>query len=409
MADRKARAVARRIPARVFASILLVLAVASACGGGAEAEVGRDELATVIARDVIPFSDGTIPEPVLDWMAANQVILLGETHHLREHWEFTTDLLAELHDDGFRQLLVEQPQMADWWLDAFVTGDPLEPGWEPPPNWVRKFASLRELNSTLPPADRIHVRAIDVNEEYYGGATAFRLMLEGYAEHLADRGPVDRFLERDYTAEEAQIEAVEELLAALDADGSDLAGRWGAEAYGTILEMAAVERSSIDIRAMRRSDDDEAARMREEVIKRLADTRIRESDHGILINIGGNHAQKAELKGTSQEWLGDYLVHRSEAVQGPIKAISFVSAHTELLEGAGGTRFDVLESSPEHELFRLMAEDSPGETTFLPLDDPMFTDSTIAVAYEEQTFVAPLGIYYDAVVQYGLAHRMPAD
>ncbi len=40
--------------------------------------------------------------------------ILGETHHLREHWEFAAALMSELYDDGFRQLLIEAPHMASW-------------------------------------------------------------------------------------------------------------------------------------------------------------------------------------------------------------------------------------------------------------------------------------------------------
>ncbi|MDH4045994.1 MAG: ChaN family lipoprotein, partial [Gemmatimonadota bacterium] len=60
----------------------------------------------MVERDGVAFTGQAIPDPVLDRLAANRVVLLGETHHLREHYEFVAALLRALHARGFRQLLV---------------------------------------------------------------------------------------------------------------------------------------------------------------------------------------------------------------------------------------------------------------------------------------------------------------
>ena len=56
-----------------------------------------------------------------------------------------------------------------------------------------------------------------------------------------------------------------------------------------------------------------------------------------------------------------------------------------------------------------MAETWPGETVFLPLDDPIFSDRRVAYNSEDVIDAAPLNEQYDAVIEYGLAHRMPED
>ena len=104
----------------------------------------------------------------------------------------------------------------------------------------------------------------------------------------------------------------------------------------------------------------------------------------------------------------DYLVHRSPGVEGTILVVGVTSARTELEPGAPGIPFDILDTSPEYELMRIMAETWPGQTVFLPLDDPMFTDRTVAVSYEQTTYVAALKEHYDAVLQDGLARRWPS-
>jgi hypothetical protein len=378
-------------------------------GCSSVAEVTTAELAAVVARDGVVFTEPTIPDPVLDRLAENRVVVIGETHHLREHYTFTADLLRELYERGFRQLLVEQPQMADWILDDYVAGSRLDPDWTPPANWVRKFAAIRELNATLPEAERVHVRAIDVNEAYYGGASSFRGLAEMVVTHLPSAGPLTAFLQADYGSRTSQTEAIESLQAALEADRSSLTASWGTDWYDVVVEMVAVERASIDIRAYRESDDDRAARAREEVIKQLADARIGGTAARTVINIGGNHAQKSHLKGTKQEWLGDYLVHRSTAPGGPVTVVAVVAARIELEPGNSGSPYDVRATSPENELFRLMAETWPDRTVFLALDDPVFSAGGVPVNFEETIYVCALKEQYDAVLQYGLAHRVPSD
>jgi len=394
---------------RIIRTLASLVPLAVVAGCSTLTEVTTAELSAVIERDGIAFGAETVPEPVLSRLAANEVILIGETHHLREHYAFVTALLRDLHARGFRQLLVEQPQMADWILDDYVGGSTLEPSWEPPANWQRKFAAIREFNATLPPEERVHVRAIDVNEEYYGGAGSFRALLEMLVGHLPSAGPVDEFLQADYGTPATQTGAIESLRSALEADRPALVASWGSDWYDTVVEMVDVERASIDIRVDRPTNDDRAARAREEVIKVLADARIGGYQNRTVVNIGGHHAQKSHLLGTKQEWLGDYLVHRSTAVDGAVVVLSVVAARIELEPGASGTPYDVLEASPPKELFRMMAEAWPDQTVFLPLDDPVFATRGVPVNYERRIYVSALKEQYDAVLQYGLAHRVPID
>lgn len=379
-------------------------------GCSASADVTRDELATVVERDAAVFADSGIPSEVLDQLAVNRVVVLGETHHLREHWEFVGTLLEDLHERGFRQLLIENPQMVDWLLDDWVVGGDLIPDWEPPNHLLRKLSPIHDFNETLPPDERVHVRSIDANEAYYGGAASFRELLLAAADNVPTAGPIADFAAVDYLEGTSadQAEAVEALLAALEADGTNLTAEWGADWYAIILEMVNVEVESVAIRAERSEDDNQAARMREDVIKGLADARIAEIDGGTLINFGAHHAQKAHLMGTEQEWIGDYLAHTSTVVDGSIIVIGFTSARTELEPGAGGTPWNILESSsPDNEILRVIAETWPARTVFLPLTDPLFAERTVAYNSEDVIYVTSLGEHFDALVQYGLAHRWP--
>ncbi|MDH3397432.1 MAG: hypothetical protein OEM81_06300, partial [Acidimicrobiia bacterium] len=179
------------------------------------------------------------------------------------------------------------------------------------------FALLREFNATLSPAERVHVRAIDVNLDDYGGPAAFRDLLETLVGHLTSAGPVTAFLRGDYATPTTQTEAIESLRAALEAEGSTLIAAWGSDWYDYIVEMVEVEPASIEIRADREEHYERSTRDREDAIKGLADARIAGSSYRTVINIGGTHAQKSRLIGTDLEWLGDYLVHHSWRSTGP--------------------------------------------------------------------------------------------
>jgi hypothetical protein len=389
----------------------LIVAIGVA-GCSPTADVTVDELSAVVERDGVAFEGAMIPADVLVRLAEHRVVLLGETHHLREHWAFVAELLSELHDDGFRQLLIEAPQMVGWLLDDYVQGGLFASEWEPPPFYERKLSAIRAFNETLAPDERIHVRGIDANEEWYGGAGSFQSLLEWPVEQLPTPAPVDASLRPDYAdaTPEAQTEAIEGLLASLETHRSTLVESWGADWYDQVVEMAEVEFASIDVRAERREDDNDGARAREEIIKQLVDKRVAECSCSTVINIGGHHAQKSHLMGTEQEWMGDYLAHTSYVIGASIIVIGLTSARTELEPGAGGTPWDILESaSPDNELLRLMAETWPGQTVFLPLDDPLFRDRRVAYNSEDVIYASSLNEQYDAIIQYGFAYRMPED
>ena len=397
---------------RIAWVVVGLISVAGVTSCSPSADVTADELSAVVARDGVVFEGGTIPTEVLSRMADNRVVLLGETHHLREHWAFVAELMGDLHETGFRQLLVERPQMNDWLVDDYVHGGELAPDWVPPPYFDRRFTAIRDINAALPAEQRIHVRSIDANEDDSGGATDFQILFDMLVGLLPDAGAVDVDIPFGYPdmPPEAQHEAMDTLSAVLEANRQLLVETWGASRYDQVAEMVEVEAVSIDIREQREEDDGGAARSREDLIKKLVERRIAEDQGGTVINIGAHHAQKSHLMGTEQQWLGDYLAHQSPVVEGSVIVIGFGSARTELEPGAGGTPFSILESaSPENEILRLMAETWPNQTVFLPLDAPLFADRRVAYNSEDVIYASPLREQFDGLVQYGLAHRMPIN
>ncbi len=383
--------------------ILLVGFITTSCSSFSK--VPAAELERIVNRDSVPFDVQSIPDEVLDHLASNRVLLVGENHFLREHRELMAELLRELHARGFRQYLFEWTQAADWLLADYVNEGGLEPDWIPPHDIGGvTLTAIRDFNRTLPENERIRVHAIDVHLPDYGGAESWVYIIEAMSKHLPNPGPLSKFLQDNHGNPDSHTAQLETLQTELQADRSELITSWGEYWYDTVVEMVEVEMKSIPVRAIRESNYDESVRLREEAIKQLADRRIQSSPHGTVINFGSTHAQKKRLWGTDIEWLGDFLVHKSEITGGSVITLWVASAHIVSAPGSGNPDFD-LTSSPENELLRVMEQTWPDQIVFLPLDDPIFQDGRIPINSSGEIYVASPQRYFDAFILLPRAHR----
>jgi hypothetical protein len=370
--------------------------------------VSTEELEQIVQRDGVPFEVGSIPEEILDRLASYRVVLVGETHFLQEHRELMIDLIRELHARGFRQFLFEWTQAADWLLADFVEDGGLEPDWTPPLDvGGSMIMAIRDLNRVLPEDEHIQVHAIDVTRDYGGGESFFG-SLTALARHLPDQGPLAPILQSNYDTPESQEAQIETLQAELSTRRSELIALWGEHWYDTIAEIVEVEQISIPARAILESNYDESVRLREEGIKQLVDRRLRDFPDGTLINVGATHAQKKQLWGTEIEWLGDYLVHKSQVADGSVIVLAVSAAHVVSLPGSGIPDYD-LAASPENELFRVTNQIWPDQIVFLPVDDPLFNSARVPINSEGIIYISAPKQHFDAFVLFPLAHREQFD
>jgi hypothetical protein len=370
--------------------------------------VSTEELEQIVQRDGVPFEVGSIPEKILDRLASYRVVLVGETHFLQEHRELMIDLIRELHARGFRQFLFEWTQAADWLLADFVEDGGMEPDWTPPLDvGGSMIIAIRDLNRTLPEDEHIEVHAIDMTRDH-GGGESFVGSLTALARHLPDQGPLAPILQGNYDTPESQEAQTETLQAELSTRRSELIALWGEHWYDTIVEIVEVEQISIPARAILESNYDESVRLREEGIKQLVDRRLRDFPYGTLINIGATHTQKKQLWGTEIEWLGDYLVHKSQVADGSVIVLAVSAAHVVSLPGSGIPDYD-LAASPENELFRVMNQIWPDQIVFLPVDDPLFNSARVPINSEGIIHISARKQHFDAFVLCPLAHREQFD
>jgi len=364
------------------------------------------QLESIVQRDGVSSQPGSIPDVVLDTLATNRVVILGEQHFLREHRELVAELIRELHARGFRQYLFEWSQAADWLLADYVSDGGLVPEFTPPHDiGGDAITAIRDLNRTLPESERIEVHGIDVHLPDYGGTDGWVFILRLLADRLPDSGPIADFLNGDHSTLESHTVLLEILQDELMANRTELVASWGSHWYDIVVEMVEVEDLSVPIRSLRDSDYDESVRLREEAIKLLADRRIGGNPGGTLINIGNTHAQKEGLFGTEGiEWLGDYLAHRSPVGSESTIVLSVPAAYIVSVPGNGSSDFD-LSAFPANELFRVMSETWPDERVFLLLDDPLFSTGRVPLNISGDIYVTAPKRQFDAIILLPLAHR----
>lgn len=365
-----------------------------------------EELAVIVQRDGIPFEMEAFPAEMVDRLAENQVVLLGEYHFLREHRQLVAAMVTQLHARGFRQYLFEWTQAVDWLLADYVNDGGLAPDWTPPHDiGGQALTAIRDFNRTVPAAERIQVHGIDIHLDDYGGTAGWQGIMGLVAGYLPEPGPLAPFLEGDHSTFQGHTAQLEELQPALTAQRQALQEAWGQAWYQTVVEMVEVELWAVPMRAARQDDYDRSAALREAAIQRLADRRVAEADGGTVINFGTTHAQKEGAWGTDGvEWLGDYLAHRSPVTAGRVIAVQVAPAAIAAVPGSGYADTD-LGGSPDNELLRVINTRMPGQMVFLPLDDPLFLAGRVAYSHDGEVNASQLKRLMDAVILLPAAQR----
>jgi hypothetical protein len=388
---------------RMYGSVIGAALCLSACG---QTEIPRNDLRAVVERDTVRFSNDALPEALLARIARSRVVVFGEYHQDSEHYAFMSALVVALHSQGVRQLLLEWPHAWDWELVAAVE-EGYDPVWTPrdPNIGAALVDAVCRFNRTLPAAERIRVRAIDINFPGYGGATDFATAVSCLSERLVDGTWLSKRLAGyGSQADESRIRSLETLRDDLVRERSSRAALWGEARVDRVIETVEIELASIPIRARWDRDADLAMALREDAMKHLCDLRLAETNGKTVINVGMDHAQKSQLNGIRQEWLGDYLVHRSPVAGGSTETVAVVPARGETYVNGAIASVDIARSSPPNELLRTMSETAGGKTAFLALDDPLFERDEVPVNSLAGVQVCAPKRHFDAFVLLPEAH-----
>ncbi len=381
---------------RAFLSILIIYILTSG-----SATVATSRIQYVVKQEAIAFEPRAIPQSVVNVLGEHRVVFLGEYHNVREHELLIGDLAIALHAAGFHQLIIECNQAFDWMLEGYVLGELDDLNSQLDQMFGYSLRHIRAYNDTLPPAEKIHVRAGDINYTagaYYGS-------LSQLAQLIPASQAIQSFINSVPPAERDRSQtAVQAFRDQLQSNAGAYRASWGQRRYDQVLAMTRVQLRSFGFQQLWDRDNEGALALREEDLKTNLDEYLAGNETKTLINFGGKHTQRKHFTGVEQEWLGQYLSERSPYAAGETFLLFAVPFEGERLNGGKVQHFDLSSKSTSNELFRSMLAAADGKASFLSMDDPLFTHQLIPVRYWSGLRMQYPKQYFDGYLVLPAAH-----
>lgn len=312
------------------------------------------------------FIKGDVSSKLVDDIADKDSIVVGQFHGLKEHQEFLADLVIRSHQEiGLNQVVVESPHAFSWIFNGYAKGvldDDLFVQ-EIIYKWPVFLNRIREYNLTQETDNIIEVRTGDANFHQDQFISSIQYMRQ----HLPERDTINRLLNNIITAADRE-EVLEEFKEHLTVDKANYRDYWGPGWNNTLIEMIKIELISLEIRNLWNDNYSEAHKIRENILKDIAEKQIKERGQTVF-NFSFYHAQKQHQIGTRKEWLAEFLdknySHYSlltVPIAGEIKD-----------ENGGYEEVNLLKGNNRDELFKRTAELVGSDTNiYLSLTDSEF-------------------------------------
>lgn len=343
------------------------------------------KLSAIIKRDALFFKASNPPKKLIDHLAKQKVIFIGEHHYVREHHDLLVSLLKTLHHKGTRHLFIEAFQSYGPLVNSYVLGENISL----PPLYKTLYGPLlegiRTYNKTLSSAEQIQVHSIDIDHRSWAFPTALVELQKRYGKqtHLSTflknvGWPQEQGFSIATTQfkwhpkdSEKYVAHLQKLIEACQANP-----RNGEPDYLTLAKYALV---SFQVREVWRTKGEQHAHpAREEAIKKMVGLHLAKTSGPVLINMGGFHGQLKHLLGTQKTWVGQYLAEQNPSTKGKTISI-FVNATRWEKKGKKGDIFSANKGQPE--LMSALSKQAGPNVAFLPLKDPYFKTKTSQVSY----------------------------
>jgi len=371
------------LAATVAAAILTL----SGCGLLLIGSAGADEVREVLKSELVTYEPGQLPDAMVDRLAENELVLVGEYHELAEQDDFLADLITALHPRGFDRVLIESFSILGWFAERYALG---EVDWLEPDNDAEAYyfglvarderdllRTVRKLNESLPEGQKITVDFVDINH----ASNVFPIALNKYVNdgYLLSAPVLDEFLGAALAANNRgeYEEALRQLDERLSTGQDGHTSRWGQATYDRLQSLVQVELASLEIRKLGSPSDRDYSRKREEALIDNVERHLQEATGRTLMNFGGFHIQKRPRLGTVDKWAGDYLDGESLHVDGPVYSLMVTPAR--IVKADETVTFSLHDKSPANELARLMSERAGSRPSFLSFDDAFFEDERVVL------------------------------
>lgn len=347
--------------------------------------VPEEKLTEIIDRSAV-FGREQVISSLAEYSKDKEITIFGETHYLQEHQEFIVEYLKKVHSDGRRLFLNEMINAYGYVINEYIQGniDEIPTALRYMDNCM--IEGLKEFNLPLDKEERILYAGIDMNHWPEAASKVIGILsgLTTLPEEIFKLSKID-FFDDNYPAE---IEKAHEYMNSRKNELTDsMGGKW----YKIFHNLLRNELESIEYR---RTGSEV---FREKCMYRMITDRMNQGKSSVL-NVGMYHAQKKYAMGTPQKRLAQMLAESGYS----ITAVSFFPAKAELKHN-----FHEKETYPVN-LYKIRGNDLAGllvnraesRMSFLPLSNPLFTNSKISVTFgRTETLTYPARIF-DVIITY---------
>lgn len=309
------------------------------------------------------FSEDELPQSLIEKTSEADSIILGQYHGYQDHQNFIADFLIYQHkNNNIDQIVLGTRHAYSWIFNAYVKGDINSDLFVEEIISERKpfLDRIKEYNSNLDNDEMITVKTGDINSQ----EDQFISSLQYMRQQLPKRDTVNRLLNRIISAAD-RTEVLNEFKYLLSNNRSNFNNNWGSDWNKILLEMIEVELESIKIRNMWEQDYTEAHIQREDLIKDLAEKRIK-ANGSTIFNYTFYQAQKSHYLGTRKEWLAEHLANNTNFIENSYSFLLFPMSG-KIYNGEEGEMDIDITDLEEKSLFRRV-------TNVLGADDFIYLD-----------------------------------
>ncbi len=348
-----------------------------------------------ITKNAVNFTPGELPQELEDDMENSRVIMLGEFHGSREHQELLTDIAISLHERGqIDRVVLDDRHAFSWIFEDFVltrldegvfVRDVGDSRWE-------FLQAIRDYNEEREAGDRLKVSTGDINFQRDQFITSMQFMRR----YLEDSEPINRFLNNYRTS--ADMEGVLKDFRDEVKEKRMLEGEWNIDWNERVIDLIEIEMASREPREIWQNEYPRAHRLREDVVKNIADRYLENKGDRVLFNFSYSHAQKEHAFGIEKEWLAEHL----EKTYSPenLFSVVLVPLTGEIRASSGEIQsIDLLDDPLDDELVsstaNIMGEN---QYTYLHLPAEDFGDRSIKIDLYHHQFEAVPSDLFDGLI-----------
>ncbi len=335
-----------------------------------KSKVNYAEIESAIETDILTFEDETVPDVLINDIRDKRIIIVGESHYIREHNEFVYLMLKKLSTYGFNVFLNEHNHSFSWLAEDFTTNliDTL-----PAKMYYFDDYLLQSIKNHNALSDhKITYKFFDINH----WSTDFMTSVNEVEKILGYQDIFEYIKNTGYGSESYRNE-LHNIRNKLTNNTNHYMNDWGEMWYERIFSLVDIELNSLDLDLNSNIDD---INKREEIMISIIEKELENPSNKIVINCGASHAQKTAYINSSMDRLGVYLAsnYKDEVYSLRIYGLSgqFKSNYYK-----APIEFNLCSDSSTDNFTGIICRHSDNRYTLLKLNNPAFDNENIKITF----------------------------